>query len=161
MSEPTLPSNLIKHRKLANIQGVNSAAVTTSFCPRHPALGMWLIVSFVVRLSSCSRSPHNHAESKLVHVDVVLQHNACIRELLREVSVYGKADRHMRLLTTETERRLGTQVGLHSQKTGEVPTGGARQSVTVLLCTKGRVQVQGGAQGRVQGAGTCPRDMHV
>jgi hypothetical protein len=35
-------------------------------------------------------------------------HNACIRELLREVSVHGKADRHMRLLKIETESRLGT-----------------------------------------------------
>ena len=35
-------------------------------------------------------------------------HNACMRELLREVSVHGKADRHIRLLTIETESRLGT-----------------------------------------------------
>ena len=35
-------------------------------------------------------------------------HNACIRELLQEVNVHGKADRHMRLLTIETESRLGT-----------------------------------------------------
>ena len=28
---------------------------------------------------------------------VTATHNACIRELLREVSVHGKADRHMRL----------------------------------------------------------------
>ena len=35
-------------------------------------------------------------------------HNACIRELLQEVDVHGKADRHMKLLTVETESRLGT-----------------------------------------------------
>ena len=35
-------------------------------------------------------------------------HNACIRELLQEVNVHGKADRHMRLLTNETESKLGT-----------------------------------------------------
>jgi hypothetical protein len=39
---------------------------------------------------------------------VTAAHNACIRELLQEVKVYGKADRHMRLLTIETESRLGT-----------------------------------------------------
>ena len=39
---------------------------------------------------------------------VTAAHNACIRELLREVSVHGKADRHMRLLKIETESRLGT-----------------------------------------------------
>jgi hypothetical protein len=35
-------------------------------------------------------------------------HNACIRELLQEIDVHGKADRHMKLLTVETESRLGT-----------------------------------------------------
>jgi hypothetical protein len=35
---------------------------------------------------------------------VTAAHNACIRELLREVRVHGKADRHMRLLTIETEQ---------------------------------------------------------
>jgi hypothetical protein len=39
---------------------------------------------------------------------VTVAHNACIRELLQEVHVHGKADRHMRLLTIETENRLGT-----------------------------------------------------
>ena len=38
---------------------------------------------------------------------VTAAHNACIRELLQEVNVHGKADRHMRLLTIETESRLG------------------------------------------------------
>ena len=33
---------------------------------------------------------------------------SCIRELLQEVNVHGKADRHMRLLTIEKESRLGT-----------------------------------------------------
>ncbi len=32
----------------------------------------------------------------------------CIRELLQDVDVHGKADRHMKLLTVETESRLGT-----------------------------------------------------
>jgi hypothetical protein len=40
--------------------------------------------------------------------EVIAGHNACIRELLQEVNVHGKADRHMRLLTIETESRLGT-----------------------------------------------------
>jgi len=39
---------------------------------------------------------------------VTAAHNACIRELLQEVNVHEKADRHMRLLTIETESRLGT-----------------------------------------------------
>ena len=39
---------------------------------------------------------------------VTSAHNACIRELLQEVKVHGKADRHMRLLTIETESRLST-----------------------------------------------------
>jgi hypothetical protein len=38
----------------------------------------------------------------------IAAHNACIREPLQEVNVHGKADRHMRLLTIETESRLGT-----------------------------------------------------
>ena len=45
----------------------------------------------------------------LVQKEVVTAaHNACIQELLQEVNVHGKADRHMRLLTIETENRLGT-----------------------------------------------------
>ncbi len=39
---------------------------------------------------------------------VTAAHNACIRELLHEVDVHGKADRHMKLLMVETESRLGT-----------------------------------------------------
>jgi hypothetical protein len=39
---------------------------------------------------------------------VTAAHSAWIRELLQEVNVHGKADRHMRLLTIETESRLGT-----------------------------------------------------
>jgi hypothetical protein len=39
---------------------------------------------------------------------VTAAHNACIRELLQEVDVHGKADRNMKLLTIETESRLGT-----------------------------------------------------
>ena len=39
---------------------------------------------------------------------VTAAHNACIRELLQEVNVHGKADRHVKLLTIETESRLGT-----------------------------------------------------
>ncbi len=35
-------------------------------------------------------------------------HNACIWEQLQEVNVHVKADRHMRLLTIETESVLGT-----------------------------------------------------
>jgi hypothetical protein len=39
---------------------------------------------------------------------VTAAHNTCIRELLQEVNVHGKADRRMKLLTIETESRLGT-----------------------------------------------------
>jgi hypothetical protein len=40
---------------------------------------------------------------------VIAAHNACIQELLQEhFPVHGKADRHMRLLTIETESRLST-----------------------------------------------------
>ncbi len=39
---------------------------------------------------------------------VTAAHNACIRELLQEVDVHGKTDRYMKLLTIETESRLGT-----------------------------------------------------
>ena len=39
---------------------------------------------------------------------VIAAHNACIRELLQEVDGHGKTDRHMKLLTTETESSLGT-----------------------------------------------------
>jgi hypothetical protein len=39
---------------------------------------------------------------------VTAAHNACIRELLKEVNVFGKADRHMKLLTIETDSRLHT-----------------------------------------------------
>jgi hypothetical protein len=39
---------------------------------------------------------------------VTAAHNACIGELLQEVTVHGKADRHMKLLTSETESTLGT-----------------------------------------------------
>jgi hypothetical protein len=39
---------------------------------------------------------------------VTAAHNACIRELLQEVNVHGKANRHMKLLTIETENALGT-----------------------------------------------------
>ena len=38
---------------------------------------------------------------------VTAAHNACSWELLQEVSVHGKADRHMRLLTIETESKKG------------------------------------------------------
>jgi hypothetical protein len=52
---------------------------------------------------------HNQNAGCLGQKEVVTaDHNACIRELLCEVSVHGKADRHMRLLTIETESRLGT-----------------------------------------------------
>jgi len=39
---------------------------------------------------------------------VTAAHNACIRELLQEIDAHGKADRHMKLLTVETESSLGT-----------------------------------------------------
>ena len=39
---------------------------------------------------------------------VTAVHNAYIRELLQEIDVHGKADRHMKLLTLERESSLGT-----------------------------------------------------
>ncbi len=39
---------------------------------------------------------------------VTAPHSACIRELLQEVNAHGKANRHMKLLTIETESRLST-----------------------------------------------------
>jgi hypothetical protein len=39
---------------------------------------------------------------------VTAAHNACIRELLQEIDVDGKADRHMKLLTLEREISLGS-----------------------------------------------------
>ncbi len=39
---------------------------------------------------------------------VTAAHNTCIRELLQEVNVHGKANRHMRLLTIEAKSMLGT-----------------------------------------------------
>ena len=52
---------------------------------------------------------HIQSAGCLVQKEVVAAaHNACIQELLQEVNVHGKADRHMRLLTIETENRLGT-----------------------------------------------------
>ena len=39
---------------------------------------------------------------------VITAHNTCIRKLLQEVDGHGKADRHMKLLTTETGSSLGT-----------------------------------------------------
>ena len=44
---------------------------------------------------------------------VTITHNACIRELLQEVNVHGKADRHMRLLTIRAigDDRVSTCVG--------------------------------------------------
>jgi hypothetical protein len=37
---------------------------------------------------------------------VTAAHNTCILELLQEVNVHGKADRHTRPLTIKTESRL-------------------------------------------------------
>ncbi len=39
---------------------------------------------------------------------VTAAHNACIRELLQEIDVHGKADRHIKLLTLERESSLGS-----------------------------------------------------
>ena len=39
---------------------------------------------------------------------VTAAHNACIRELLQEIDVHGKADRHMKLLTLKRESSLGS-----------------------------------------------------
>jgi hypothetical protein len=54
---------------------------------------------------SCQRSGDNwpHPE-RGCEVDIAA-HNACIRELLQEVNAHGKADRHMRPFTIETQSR--------------------------------------------------------
>jgi hypothetical protein len=39
---------------------------------------------------------------------VTAVHNTYIRELLQEIDVHGKADRHMKLLTLERESSLGS-----------------------------------------------------
>ena len=39
---------------------------------------------------------------------VMAAYNACIRELLQEIDVHGKADRHMKILKLERESSLGT-----------------------------------------------------
>ena len=47
---------------------------------------------------------HIQSEGFLGQKEVVtVSHNACIREMIQEVNVHGKADRHMKLLTVETE----------------------------------------------------------
>jgi hypothetical protein len=46
-----------------------------------------------------------HSTKLFVVIDA---HNACIRDLLQEVNAHRNADRHMRLLTIETESRLCT-----------------------------------------------------
>jgi len=43
-------------------------------------------------------------------------YNACIRELLQEIDVHGKADRHMKILTLERESSLGTAGTLWDQE---------------------------------------------
>jgi hypothetical protein len=40
--------------------------------------------------------------------EVTAAHNVCIRELLQEANVHGKADRHMKLLMIDTESRVST-----------------------------------------------------
>ena len=40
---------------------------------------------------------------------VTAAHNACIRELLQEIRVHGKADRHMKLLTLERDQEQCTR----------------------------------------------------
>ena len=47
-------------------------------------------------------------QKEVVVAVVTAAHNACIRELLQEIDGHGKANRHMKLLTIETENRLGT-----------------------------------------------------
>ena len=47
---------------------------------------------------------HIQSAEGLGHKEVVtVAHNACIRELLQDFNMHGKADRHMRLLRIETE----------------------------------------------------------
>ena len=68
------------------------------------------------RAAEGDNRPHSKHRVPWTKEVVTAAHNACIRELLQEVHVHGKAmmmpfncsDRHMRLLTIETESRLGT-----------------------------------------------------
>jgi hypothetical protein len=58
---------------------------------------------------------------------VTTAHNSCIRELLQEVNVHGKADRHMRLLTKSVinfarRKSCGKQQEMNKRK----PRGGQR-----------------------------------
>jgi hypothetical protein len=46
---------------------------------------------------------------------VTAEHNACIRELLQEIDVHGKADRHMKLLKLERESSLGIPLWIWPQ----------------------------------------------
>ena len=46
---------------------------------------------------------------------VTAAHNACIRELLQEIDVHGKADRHMKLLKLERESSLGIPLWIWPQ----------------------------------------------
>ena len=56
------------------------------------------------KLSAISRAPGCLGQKEVV----TAAHNACIRELLQEINVQGKADRHMKLLTLERESSLGS-----------------------------------------------------
>ena len=48
----------------------------------------------------------------LVQKEVVTDfQNSCFRELLQEVNVHGKVDRHMRLLKIEMKKQVGHTLG--------------------------------------------------
>ena len=62
---------------------------------------MCVCVLVVYFLRTPSRAPYRTPSG------VTAAHNACIRELLQEIDAHGKADKHMKILTVETERRVG------------------------------------------------------
>ena len=60
--------------------------------------------SYRRKLSAISRALDFLGQKEVV----TAAHNACIREMLQEIDVHGKADRHMKLLTLEGESSLGS-----------------------------------------------------
>ena len=62
---------------------------------------------------------------------VIAAHNACIRELLQEVNVHGKTDRHMRLLTLRRKAgwaHLGIKTGVINEKAEVLERAWAKRS---------------------------------
>ena len=65
----------------------------------------------ICHIQSAGCLGQKETEYRIQNTEVVtVAHNACIRELLQEIDVHGKADRHMhmKLLTLERESSLGS-----------------------------------------------------